>query len=104
MKYRIFYSNAHDAKDKGWQKQGTVVEINSMGDLIALAESFNKEVIIGKNNLPDFIYNYCLWGKDKTEWKPLLDEDDIESYYLLEMPTEDWVSDQWIEVYNGYRE
>lgn len=104
MKYRIFYNNAYDAKDKGWPKQGTIVEINNMEEIMALAESFNEEVIISKNALPDFIYCHCLWGKDNNEWMPLLDEDDIESYYILDMPTEDWASDQWIEIYNGYRE
>jgi hypothetical protein len=101
MQFRLFYTDVYAAIKKGLPRTGTAVELNNLNDLEELAHTYNSLLII-HYDLPSFLqWKVDLWGDDWTlEYKDV----DLKEEHLVELPTKEWLSCQWIEVYNGYRE
>ncbi len=100
MIFRIYYSNAYAAAEKGSPKTGAQVEINTVEGIKRLQEQYGDKFIFHFDDLPWFLKDW----KENGAAEDHFDDDDIEWYHLAEKPNKSWLNSNWIEVYNGYRE
>lgn len=102
---RIFYTDNYSAKRHSLPKVGTKYEINTFEDLQKLNTVLENELIVNNKNLPRWLdHLHYVWQEN---WLSHIidDYDDIvEVEYLTEYPDNTWLTDCWIEVYNGRRE
>lgn len=99
---RIFYTNKYEAQQMSLPRVGTKYEINTIEELQELQDTTGEPFVFYKLMYPHFISDAVFVRRE--DWLQHFDEDVVEDEYLVEYPTEDWLTCQWIEVYNGYRE
>ena len=97
MIIRIFYSSTTLAKQNDLPPVGTKFDISTPEDLFKLTEKLKSDIIIpyDTKEYPLCIDQFLL---------DIYDEDDLELKHVIEKPDESWKNDNWIEVYNSYRE
>lgn len=103
MKFRIFYTDIYEAKHNNLPKVGTIVDLETIQDFVVLSGEFGWELVYSDRNKPLFL-EYGIF-ENNTFWYGGYDKNEIiEDNYLISSPEENWLSDQWIEIYNGHRE
>lgn len=100
MIFRIYYTNPYVAAEKDSPITGTQVQIGTVESIKSFQEQFGDKFIFHFDDLPFFLAD---WEQNGTT-EDHFDDDDLEWYHLLEKPDKSWLEDNWIEVYNGYRE